>query len=457
MEINQEIIVKEIYKRAHNIQLYSSMAKMSLVRNDQQGFLDFIDKIRNEANEVYILGRHDPEKGIKLYTTAIISVTALLEKKMMRAEAVEYALSALPKFIDLHKTYCNLDSDNINSEALLSNTAALLCTMVMNICFLIVFEPNKQTFSEDCFEEYYALFQLCIKRFRMLKILYPDSPVILSYAEVIKRIEKVENPSEYQTADFNDIEKMASALSQSLSKRPLYNSEEEAYSRLSRFDKIYAEEYFDRIHDIYIKKNADQTIHLFTEQYSRFIKIEEIAGHVGKCNLYRTDDFDWGQYPEYVYTCYIQVCDKYRIKPMTFHEYRISEKVPYISYTILNRMKRDVVKTFLHLKECHIGGLGTLNTVPTFEELLDFCDNHQLERSIMEYLLSYLTFMNETDMMLIEFEEISTISLMQTYTAISQNGNDEEWRRKLKEKFIHYTYRLKGLGILDKDWEFSIY
>lgn len=434
--------------------MFAKMAKVDLMRKNQDGFLNFIENLKKEARSTFILGRYLPEKGVKLYMAAIGAIMDLLDENEMRAEALEYGVSVLPDLIDLHTIYCSSDRDNISSEVVLNNTSRFLCKLLLNTVCLMPISCNKEAFDSDSFDDFNLLFQLCIKRFRMLKLHYPDSPVVAEYAKILQRVERTEDHSQHYSADLEDLKKMAISLGASLAKRPFYNSEKEAQSRLSKYDNIYAQSYFNRIYDTYVTNGVEDSIDFLTSQYTSMIEVDKIGEDVGKYNIYKTDDFDWSKYPEHVYSCYRRVCEKYQITPMVFDKYRIDEKMPYISFNVINRMTRDVVKTLLHLKDHKIGPLEAISTAPSTEELLNFCETFRIEKCIIEYLLSYLTFMNETDIMMNDFEEIATISIL-----IVLKGEDDldGWKLKLKEKFMHYNYRLKGIGVLPQDWEMTTF
>lgn len=445
----------EVKIRKHGGQILM-MQKMAMAMNAQgktEAMLNLLEQIKDTSDLIFTLAAQGYKDGLVVYVNATSFITRTLSDAGLTAKAFVSGMEALLRSMELIEIHNQKNVfEPIPDEMECNFKTIQLLPLVIMFNELANVESNRQVFEND-FEPFDDLHQIFIKAMRQLKMLAPTSPYVAQAAPIFNAISQMEDPDKFYDATVKDIKEIAQSILYAVERMPFYDSDVQAESQMSRFDGFYRDKWYDIIHDDDIKYDF-QLLDCLLPKFAENINLSDSGLCVGDCSMYKTDNFNWGEYPECIFDIYRTLCKKYGLTPMTFNTYTVKEKVPYVKAGTLVRMQRDVVKAYLHLHENNVCGCGKLSMAPADEEFLGWIENEVDDFDMTMFAINYITFMFEVEGQLIMMGELCLHLSSSLSKALHQDDMSNE-TTAMESVLIDYIARLKSHGILPVDWKFT--
>ena len=443
----------EIRKVGGQILMLQKMAMAMNAQKKTDAMLDQLEKIKDATDKVYTLALQGYKDGIVVYVNATSFITRTLSEAGLTVKAYISGAESTLKSMELIETYNRMNPlDPVPDEMEYNFKTIQLLPLVIMFNDLAKVESNRQVFEDD-FEPFDDLHQIFIKAMRQLKMFAPMSPVIAQTAPIFNAISNMEDPDKFIDASVKDVKDVAKSILYAIEKRPFYDSDTQAKSRLSKFDAFYSDKWYDIIHDDEIKYDF-QLLECLLPKLAEKINLSDPGLCIGDCSMYKMGDFNWGEFPECIFDSYRSLCSEYELPAMVFDTYTVKDKVPYVKASTLIRMQRDVVKAYLHLRENNVCGCGKLGAIPQDDELLDWVENEVDNFDMTMFIINYLSFMCEVEGQLIMMGRLCLYLGASLSKTLSKEDPSEEIA-KIEDTLTDYIARLKSLGILPADWKLS--
>lgn len=442
----------EIRKQGQQIMLMEKMAMAMKAQGKTDAMLEQLEKIKEAADCLYTTALQHKD-GIVVYVHATGFITRTLSDSGMNARAFRAGADALLWSMELIRTYNrNNILEPLPDEMECNFKTAQLLPLVVMFNELSAVKSNMKAIEED-FEPYDDLHQIFIKAMKQLKMLAPSSPLVVQATPLFNAISQMEEPGKFLNAHVDDIKSVAKSILNAIEKMPLYDSDAQAASRLSRFDGFYRDQWYDTIHGEDVEYDFS-LLECLMPKFAEKINLSDPGLCIGDCNMYKSGEFNWGEYPECIFDLYRSLCQEYGVTPMTFDTYTVKDKVPYVNAGNLVRMQRDVVKAWLHLRENNVCGCGKLSAAPADEEMLDWVECEVDDFDMTMFCLNYVTFMFEVEGQVIKMGKLCIHLSSSVEKALSGEDLSPE-TAALEECLEGYITRLKSHGILPSDWKFT--
>lgn len=290
-----------------------------------------------------------------------------------------------------------------------------------------------------------------VQSYEELRVVAADSPLLKVNSELYQVMSQSGRESEISCEYLGDILR---SLENYIRKHPLYSSPADAEARLSKFDYIYNSTYWARMEKDYIDNY--EYLNFIFDQYRPYLTDAAIRNNARLCNLYvKNPDFSWCDFPECLFEMYEDICRQMDVEPMKHHKLSLAERIPFITMRDLEKMHREVMKTFYHLREYDLFGMSCLSDKPDVEEVADFIEKKVDDDGVIDYLIALLDFIVEYD------GTVILMNLLDRHVRIYRLTNNDHIQaaRLLREKMDaalgEYTAALKDAGILPADWIFK--
>lgn len=398
------------------------------------------------------------QEALTVYAEISPQIVRVLCEAGVPADAFRLAVDDLCKLSRVLDYYKGRGQTWVNDETTaafkLSSLAELLKILMMA---LLPIDANASSF-HDGFAKFSDLIMLFIYAYDELRAISSANPLIEECSDMYESMKSRSFRTDYSSAGAADIYACMKSLLEYINFCPFYNNDEEAECRLARFDQSYNRYWRPDIFgdDGQMRyRNMPVVFYAFSKTIDR--EIAESAP--GECNFYTEENFNWGDYPDTVFSSYLDLCQKYRMEAMSIPEYKIKDRVPYISPELLDEMQRDVVKTYLHVRETNIGGCGSLSLKPSGQELLDFMENITDDMEMVNFFLAYLVFMIGLEGTLIEMEilEITIDSAVKmAHETYDMSKVHDAVLVDIERRLEPYVSRLKAIGAVPADWQYLL-
>lgn len=201
----------------------------------------------------------------------------------------------------------------------------------------------------------------------------------------------------------------------------------------------------------------DSIVKLFLEPYIEYLDQDKYDLLVERCCLHETEDFNWFYTIDDIFIGYEKICQENGIIPIKFNRFASVKKIPFINSEDLKKIFREVVHTFLDLREHNIYGCGKLPSYLTSDDILDFVEEDVEDQEFAIYLINLATFIIEYDSTKNEMAMLGVVFEQFRHTAITKDIHTaiDICKSKIENILGPYTDRLKHIGILPKDWKYT--
>lgn len=477
--------------------MLQKMADAMRAKNDTSKLGELINKMMTEAENIYEMSADGKKDGIVVYINLSSYIFRLLDDMGKKIEAFTFGSLALERSMAMLGKLEKVSPEALTYEMKCNYKTIQLMQLVI-INFELQKEPEyKESLSNDNICLSVALYQLYVKCYEELKMLVPTSPLVLNSAAVYEMImdmrfantsdlepsflnlrnlgaqlkqfysNKEEGSSEYDIEDFKSFVKPA--IIENLENRnneapveEVKNAEksDDVEHVNSNYDEIYNNKWRSSLYN-HVRKCDLSVLEIVFKQFISAIDYSKPGLDLSKCCFYQTDSFNWLDNPERVFHAYREVCTQYGLTPLKFNSYRPLDKVPYIRYDLLERMHRDVVKSFLHLRENDICACGKLPLMPKDEEIIDFIETDIHDDNVIAYFIAFIEFLVELEGILIQMSHLSLLYESLKIEKTAGNGQIS-WSKRCNAKIEFdkilgdYVRRLKSVYAIPAVWSYNI-
>lgn len=452
---------KEIREIAQQVLMMQKIAQVFAAKNDTNKLNDIIFKIKTEADTIYDLSVSGQKDGLVVYVNATSFIVRTFSDIGNPKEALAYGAEALRKSMAI---LVNLERNNPYSlpEEMKSSFKIVQLNQLITIIVsdLLGTQSNKDVLYGDS-SLLTDMFTLFLLGFDELKLVAPENLFIKNTIGNYNALSSNDlGVSTYSSADAVNFLSFAETLEHKIRKFPLYNDELDAEVSMNKYDGIYYDEWFDSVYNDTRSCSTDKLDSILGQYKKQIVLFGNTDLH--KCNFYHTDsEFNWIDQPEALFDLYMAICSDYEITPMKFNEYFPLEKVPYVSPKNLEKMHRDVVKTYLQLREYNVCGCGKLPLKPSDDEILNFVENEVSDENVIMYFIGFLEFIFELEGTLIKIKELELLYDRLTILFLEGNGSidgdsKDEIEAMLMEELGEYEKMLRTAGIIPASWQYDI-
>ena len=200
----------------------------------------------------------------------------------------------------------------------------------------------------------------------------------------------------------------------------------------------------------------ESIVKLMLKPYTGYLKQDNPDFPIERCCLYEVEDFNWFYTIDDIFDGYETICQENGITPIKFNRYEHVNRVPFMEVKNLKEIHKEIVMTFLDLREHNVYGCGKLPSYVTSNDMMDFVDEIE-DREFAIYLFNLASFTIEYDSTLNQMAMLTVIYNQLKHAAVTEDMY--AFINECKSKFLKildpYTDRLKDLGVLPAGWEYS--
>lgn len=453
---------EEIRNKAQKVLMWQKMVQAFGAQGHHDKAEEMLSNIKSAAEDimgmVYPLSASDsmtkamfltPSRdALIVYVNSTSFVMRTLDE-YNRKEAIEYGLHMLERGMSLMAQIEEMDARALPSAVSCHLKIGMLCHILLATMVKDVVEVNEHLICNRNWEKLEQAFKQCYEE---LKIADPVSEGLKIYASLYKAA--FENLPQCEPLSTHDIAYAASLLQKLVREYPIYSDAKEADDCFRKYDDLYHAFWWNRISKDTLK-NYGRLGFIF-DKYKVYLTPEVVKNNPRICNFYVADeDFNWYDFPEVLFENYEEVCRQHGVRPMKFYTVPLMDRVPYISPVDLERIHRDVVKTYLHLRDLNIDNIGVLPEYVDETILCSFIDENVNDLQMQIYLINFMTFMIELEATLIDMN-LCDVAVHQYYLGVMDpGGSKDKLKRVMDDVLGAYTSGLKEAGILPSDWEFN--
>ena len=446
------------------------------------------EKLRIKAQELAMLQRvatamvqqNNTEQALEILGK-IKSVVAAVHKDFgvgFTRENIDVAVESLVVYVNgasfVYRTLCDIDVveaieygiyttrvvanhisgiESIHSRALPETMKYTFLTLSLGTLLMGLFTKDMLTSNIEFFsmEEVLLLQGVFVQSYEEIRLIAPDSPVVKSNSVLYQIMSQ--NVQDYKI-NIDHLAGILHKLETHIRKHPLYSSPTDAEERMSKYDSVYNNAYWKRMENDYIGNNSN--LDFIFDQYRPYLTDAVVRENAHLCNFHiKNPDFNWCDYPESLFEKYEDICRRLDVQPLKHNKLSITERIPYITMRELEKIHREVIKTFYHLREYDLYGMGSLSDVPDVEEVCDFVEHKVGDDGVIDYLIALLDFVVEYD------GTVILMNLLERHVKIYKLTNYEHDKAarvlcdKVGAELGEYTAALKHAGILPADWTFK--